>query len=97
MFYWKVIFRSFYLQTNFADYFAQGSDVEENECMSDFKDGLYCRNHPLFKNNKKALQIQLYYDGFEITNPLGSKVQKHNIGIVMLLLHVTNALCSVQD
>ena len=48
--------------------------------MNDFKDGLYFQTHPLFSVNKNALQIQLYYDGFEVTNPLGSKVQKHNLG-----------------
>ena len=64
-----------------TDYMEQRMQTQENGYMSDFKDGLYFHNHPLFQSNTNALQIQLYYDGFEVTNPLGSKVQKHNLGM----------------
>lgn len=50
--------------------------------MRDYCDGeLFSPGgHPLFSNNKKALQILLYYGDFEIANPLGAKATIHKIG-----------------
>ena len=42
--------------------------------------------HPLFSTNPKALQILLYYDDFEIANPLGAKATIHKIGKTTILL-----------
>ncbi|XP_028418042.1 uncharacterized protein LOC114542794 isoform X2 [Dendronephthya gigantea] len=36
--------------------------------------------HPLFSLNYKAIQLILYYDDFEVSNPLGSKAVVHKIG-----------------
>ena len=48
--------------------------------MRDFCDGEYYKEHPLFSIDKTALQLFLYYDDFEICNPLGSRVKKQKIG-----------------
>ena len=42
--------------------------------------------HPLFSNNKQALQIVAYYDEIEVTNPLGSYVLKHKLGCLFFFL-----------
>ena len=36
--------------------------------------------HPLFREDQKALQIFLYYDDVEMCNPLGSKKTVHKMG-----------------
>lgn len=58
--------------------------------MRDFCDGdLFSPGgHPLFSTNPKALQILLYYDDFEIANPLGAKATIHKIGKITLSLLV---------
>lgn len=42
----------------------------------DFNQG----KHPLFSVNLKAIQLILYYDDFEVANPLGAKAVVHKIG-----------------
>ena len=53
--------------------------------MRDFCDGEYYQQHPLYSVDKTALQIFLYYDDFEVCNPLGSRVKKQKLGIFMFL------------
>ncbi|XP_046852978.1 uncharacterized protein LOC124446190 [Xenia sp. Carnegie-2017] len=50
--------------------------------MRDFSDGEQFNpgRHPLFSVNHKALQILLYYDDFEVANPLGAKATVHKLG-----------------
>jgi hypothetical protein len=38
-------------------------------------------HHPLFSMNHKAIQLLLYYDDFEVANPLGAKATIHKLGI----------------
>ncbi|CAI5671395.1 unnamed protein product [Oreochromis niloticus] len=52
----------------------------------DINDGLYFQNHPLFSQQKYALQILLYYDDFETANPLGSKKGIHKLGCIYFTL-----------
>ena len=47
--------------------------LNEQGKISDFCDGEIFRNHPVFKNHPSAIQLFLYYDDFEITNPLTSR------------------------
>ena len=49
--------------------------------IEDFCDGEMFRNHPLFSRDPTALQLFLYYDEVELTNPLGSKTGKHKLGV----------------
>ncbi len=50
--------------------------------MRDLCDGdaFSSTKHPLFSVNSKAIQIMLYYDDFEVANPLGAKAVIHKIG-----------------
>lgn len=48
--------------------------------MSDYCDSPAFDSHPLFSNDSSALQIMMYYDDVEVTNPLGSKTKIHKIG-----------------
>ena len=48
--------------------------------MEDFCDGAAHKRHPLFSVDPTALQIMLYYDDLEVSNPIGSRSTKHKIG-----------------
>lgn len=52
----------------------------------DLCDGKYYQNHPLYSKSKNSLQIQLYYDDFETSNPLGSKQGIHKLGCLYFTL-----------
>lgn len=49
------------------------------QVMEDFKDGAYFINHPLNSSEQPWLQIILYFDEFEVVNPLGGHKKKHKI------------------
>lgn len=49
-------------------------------------DGSYFRNHNLFSQHQRALQIQLYYNNFETANPFGSKKGVHKLGCIYFIL-----------
>lgn len=51
-----------------------------DELIKDYCDGSQFREHPLFSQDKRHLQIVLYYDDVEVCNPLGSRVKKHKLG-----------------
>ena len=48
--------------------------------MGDYCDSPAFKSHPLFSKDPSALQIMIYYDDVEVTNPLGSKTKTHKIG-----------------
>ena len=54
--------------------------------LHDFCDGVILGTHPLFINDKQALQIVAYYDEIEVANPLGSYVSKHRLGCLFFFL-----------
>ena len=58
---------------------------QTDQLLGDFCDGSDFKNHPLFSQDKKCLQLMLYYDDVEVCNPLGSKVKLHKLG--RLILH----------
>ena len=58
--------------------------------MGDYCDGEQFKAHPLFTKDPCALQIQLYYDNFEICNPLGANVKKHKLGGFSFMYTSTN-------
>jgi hypothetical protein len=49
--------------------------------MRDYCDSPAFQGHPLFKDNPNALQIQLFYDDVEVTNPLGANTKVHKLGL----------------
>lgn len=48
--------------------------------MRDYCDGNHFSSHPIFSQDNKALQIQLYYDEIDVCNPIGSKSGVHKLG-----------------
>ena len=48
--------------------------------MRDYCDGSQYSSHPVFSEDNKALQIQLYYDEADVCNPIGSKSGVHKLG-----------------
>ena len=55
--------------------------IRNDGLLSDYCDGDIFRQHPLFSRDPKALQLILYFDEFEVCNPLGSRANKHKIGL----------------
>lgn len=53
-----------------------------NGVIESFMDGSYVKHHPLFSHSKKnSMIIELYYDGLETANPVGSKAVVHKVGM----------------
>ena len=65
------------------DYFfkIENPHTRDDGLLSDFCDGDVFRAHPLFSRDPHALQLILYFDEFEVCNPLGSRANKHKIGM----------------
>ena len=58
---------------------------KRNDAMiADFCDCNIFKTHPLFLRDPSTLQLMLYYDEVEISNPLGTKTGKHKVGKVIL-------------
>lgn len=59
----------------------EGEEKGNSVLLEDVKDGAYFRQHTVFMNadKKKLLALQLYFDEFEVCNPLGSKRGKHKV------------------
>lgn len=60
------IFKSQYVAEMLQRFMAQTLD-------RDICDGSFFKSHPLFSTEKQTLQIQMFYDDFEVANPLGPK------------------------
>lgn len=54
--------------------------------MQNYCDGSQFSSHSLFRTCLQALQIQLYFDDVEMTNPLGTKTKIHKMGAVYFSL-----------
>lgn len=59
---------------------------EKTGVYKDFCDGDYFKDHTLFSEQPHSLQIQIFYDDFELANPLGSKHGIHKIGSMYFVL-----------
>lgn len=55
--------------------------------LRDYCDGDAYHNHCLFSSHPNGLQVLLYYDDVEFTNPLGSHKNKHKQGYVIDCVH----------
>lgn len=55
--------------------------LREGGYFNSYGDGNYVKSHPIFKDDKQALMIIVYYDDVEIANPLGSKCKVHKLGL----------------
>lgn len=49
-------------------------------------DGYFIRSHSLFSTERHVIQIQLFYDDFEVANPVGSKRGIHKLGAIYFTL-----------
>ncbi|XP_064474117.1 uncharacterized protein LOC135388470 [Ornithodoros turicata] len=54
-------------------------DRASNILLQDVYDGCYFKSHPVFGQGDEKIIIQLYFDEFEVCNPIGSKRGKHKI------------------
>lgn len=54
--------------------------------LRDICDGSFFNTHPLFSSERHTIQIQMFYDDFEIANPLGSKRGVHKMGGIYFTL-----------
>ena len=48
--------------------------------LKDFCDGEFCKDNILFSNNRISLKLYLFFDEFEVVNPIGAHRKKHKIG-----------------
>ena len=55
-----------------------GSNSDSSE-MYDFKDGVFCRQDPIF--SVRSLKILGYYDDVEVVNPIGAHTKKHKLSL----------------
>lgn len=62
------------------------SRTQSEERMQNYCDGSQFSSHPLFMKYPQALQIQLYFDDVETTNPFGTKTKIHKMGAVYFCL-----------
>lgn len=52
--------------------------------LRDVAGGTFCTcEHPIFSQDKKALQVIGYDNDLEVANPLGSKTKIHKVGKYM--------------
>lgn len=51
--------------------------------LRDISDGSFLKTHPLFSTERHTVQIQMFYDDFEVANPLGSKRGIHKLGAIL--------------
>ena len=96
-FYYVPILDTLRKLTQLEDYQAevQNPHPSVTNLLTDFCDGTLFINHPLFSNNKEALQIVAYYDDLEVVNPLGSYTKKHKFGCLYFFLgNIRPQFCS---
>lgn len=70
------IFKSEYVAEMFKN-----SDTDDLK-LRDICDGSFFKTHPLLSTEKQTVQIKLFFDDFEVANPLGSKQGIHKLGAI---------------
>lgn len=64
------------------------SDIKiNNNAYTHFVDGDIYKNNSFFQNNNNAIQLQLFFDEFEVCNPLGSKTGVHKLGAFYFVIN----------
>ena len=51
-----------------------------NTIIEDYCDSVVAQSQPLFGQDKKCIQMLLYFDEVELYNPLGSSRKIHKLG-----------------
>ena len=54
--------------------------------LKDLCDGKLFKSHPLFSKHENAIQIQIFFDDFETSNPLVSKRGIYKVGVMYFTL-----------
>lgn len=70
----------FILNNEAVQQFFINNIFENNNACTNFIDGTVYKTNSFFQINKNAIQIQLYFDEFEVCSPLESKTGIHKIG-----------------
>lgn len=63
-----------------------GNRASLDHVVRDISDGTKVRGNSFFHENPHGLQILLYHDDFEVSNPLGNKVKKYKISAFYFVL-----------
>lgn len=72
------------------------ADIKINTtAYTHFVDGDVYKNNSFFQNNSNAIQLQLFFDEFEVCNPLGSKTGIHKIGAFYFVIN--NLPCHINS
>lgn len=66
-------------------------NIVTSDTLQEFSDGLIYKESEFFRSNACALQVVLYFDEFEVVNPLGSKKGKQKLAAVYMALANINA------
>lgn len=53
--------------------------LNNSDILSDFRDGAFFKQHPIFSKHPTALQVFLYCDEFEVCNPIGVHRKVHKM------------------
>ena len=51
--------------------------------MEDFCDGRLCKSQSLFGIDPSSIQLLVYCDDVEVTNPIGSSATVHKLGMLV--------------
>jgi len=71
-------------------------DIKINStAYTHFVDGDVYKTNSFFQNNSNAIQLQLFFDEFEVCNPLGSKTGVHKIGAFYFVIN--NLPCHINS
>lgn len=62
----------------YSSLFSKNNDINDKEIVY----GSCLTSNKLFQTKKYFLQLQIFYDDFETTNPLGSKTGSHKLGSI---------------
>ena len=60
--------------------------ISQDGVLRDFCDGDVFQNNVLFQQHRNSLQIQLYYDDFTPTNPIGSHSRSNKLSAIYFVL-----------
>ena len=83
----------------FEDIFAEviNGHRSSDRKLRDICDGNLFKQNTLYSSNENALQVILYYDDFNIVNPLGNRVRKYKLSAFYMTLGNLNPIYRSQN
>ena len=72
----------------FEDIFSEvvNGHISQDNTLQDVCDGELFKENILFSESHKHLQLMLYFDDFNVVNPLGNKLKKHKLSAFYMTL-----------